>query len=469
MKLALVPMYRSSGADPPIGLGSIATYLKEYGNFDNTVIIDAKYENIIDELRKEKPNIIGLSAMTMYYGKACELAKNIKKEFKDVVILIGGVHISTLPESFDPVFDIGVIGEGEETMFDLMKAFRSNKTKKSDLKKINGLVFSDKNKLVITKPREMIMSLDRIPIIDRSFFSKRFKNKCILETRKAVRMANIMTSRGCPYHCRFCSTSLFWKKYRMHSVRRVADEIEYLYRNYKVEFISIWDDLFLVNKERLKELANDLKKRGILGKIKFNAMARANLVDDELCRIANELGVIFFNFGFESGSDRMIKYLKRESVTLDNNKKSVILCKKYGIRVGAALIIGSPTETIDDMRKTVEFINFLRKQDAEIAWLSIMSPLPGTEMWDIALKRGRVSNHMDWRTLSEYHLGKPILLDDDVDYEEFKMVFSEARSKIRYFEMKLWLRRFFNNPLMVTKIALSGLRFLKFFTLERAE
>lgn len=471
IKLALVPMLYSSGADPPLGLGSIATYLREYANFSDTVIIDAKgADDIIREIRKEEPTIIGLSAKTMHYSKACTVAKKIREEFGGMII-IGGVHISTLPSSLDPVFDLGVVGEGEETMLELINYIREGRMSKEDLRKIKGLVFFDNGELVVTEQRPLIQPLDRIPIVDRKFFSKRVFKKSILETRKAVRLSSIMTSRGCPYHCRFCSTSSFWRQYRTNSVKRVAEEIEYLCKQYEIEHISIWDDLFLCNKDRIKEIIEELKSRGLLGKVKFNAFARANLIDDELCMLAKELGVVFFNFGFESGSDRLLKYLKRDSVSVEDNRNAVITAGRYGISVGSALIMGSPTETLEDMEKTIEFIRFLKKHpNVEVAWLSTMVPLPGTEMWDIAVQRGKVSNSMkDWTILSEYHIGKPLLLDENIDFNEYMKVFSRARAEIRHFELRLWLRRFSNNPFTVMKIALRGFNFIKFFTLKRAE
>lgn len=475
-KLALVPMFISG--DPPLGLGSIATYLKEYSGFTNTIIIDKDFDDALKILEKEKPDIIGLSAMTMYYGKAIRFAKKLKENpsLRNSLIIVGGVHISTLPQSLDPIFDLAVIGEGEETMRELMELYINNQNKNhkltaKNLSKIRGLAFHDKGKLKMTIRRELIQPLDKIPIIDRNFFSKRYFKKSILETKKPVRLTGMMTSRGCPYKCRFCSTSLFWKKLRFNSVGRVVDEIEYLIKSKNIEFISIWDDLFLVNKFRLRDIVSQMRERKLLGKVKFNGMARANLVDEELCQIAKELGVVFFNFGFESGSDRMIKYLKKDSVSYEDNMRAVKLCNKYGLGVGAALIIGSPTETEKDMRATIDFIKFMKKySNVDLVWMSIMSPLPGTEMWDIAAKRGKVSNNMkDWSILSEYSLEGPMLLDESIQKEKFLELLKEARGLIRFFELRLWFRRFLSSPFFVGWIALKDLKFIKFFTLERAE
>jgi len=479
-KLALVPMYTSG--DPPLGLGSIATYLKEYLDFKNTVIIDTDLKTALRILEDEKPDIIGLSAFTMHYGKAIRFARAIRnsRKLKNLIIIVGGVHISTLPESLDPVFDFGVIGEGEETMREFMSKFMSRfadskktgqKFSKKDFAQIPGLAFYDSRKFVLTPKRDLIQPLDKIPIVDRDFFSDRYFKKSILETKKAVRLTGMLTSRGCPYKCRFCSTSQFWQTIRFNSVARVVDEIDYLVNKKNIEFISIWDDLFLINKTRLKEIIAELDKRGLIGKVKFNGMARANLINDELCRLAKKLGVVFFNFGFESGSDRMIKYLKRDSVTLKDNMRAVRLCHKYGISVGAALIIGSPTETEKDIKATIEFIKFMKKySNVDLVWMSIMAPLPGTEMWEIASKRGKVSNSMkDWSVLSEYALQKPLLLDDAMEYDRFMELFKEARKHIRFFELRLWLRRLWNDPFLVSWLIIKDMKFLKFFSLERAE
>ncbi|MDP2750695.1 MAG: radical SAM protein [Nanoarchaeota archaeon] len=472
-KLMLIPIYVSS--DPPLGLGSIATYLKEYSNFTNTLIVDAPFDEAIDFAKKLSPEIIGLSAMTIHYSRAIRFAQKIKetKELKNSIVILGGVHISTLPESLDQVFDLAVIGEGEETMLELVNLFRSKGKNFSnkDLRNIRGLAFYENKKVFQTLRRPLIDPLDKIPVIDRDFFSQRYFEKSILETKKAVRLSGVLTSRGCPYKCRFCSTSLFWNRIRFHSVKHVVDEIEYLMKHKNIDFISIWDDLFFVDKRRIREMIKEMRQRKLLGKVKFNATARANLVDDELCQLGKELGVVYFNFGFESGSDRMIKYLKKESVGYEDNKRAVILCKKYNICVGAAFIIGSPTETEQDIRATINFIKFMKKySNVDLVWMSIMSPLPGTEMWEIAKKRGKVSNQMkNWSIFSEYSLEGPMLLDESLSREKFMELFKEARANIRYFELRLWFKRFLNNPFYVGWLAIKDLKFLKFFTLTRAE
>lgn len=467
-KLALVPVFVSS--DPPMGLGSIATYLKIYAQFTNTIILDEPLKKAIRCLEKEKPDIIGLSAMTMHYSKAILLAKIIRNnnKLRDTIIIIGGVHISTLPESLHPAFDLGVLGEGEQTMLEIIELYRKGRGEitKKNLANINGLAFYKNSELVITLKREMLQPVDRIPIVDRSFFAKRYFKKTILNTDKAVRMTWMLTSRGCPYKCRFCSTSRFWQMVRVHSVMRVVDEIEYLI-SLKIQHISISDDIFMINKQRLKEIIEEMQTRGLLGRVKFNASVRANLVDDDICKLANQLGVVFFSMGFESGSDRMLKYLKKDSVTVADNKRSIRLCHKYKIQIGAALIIASPTETVEDMEKTIEFIRFMKKYPLVYPGMSIMVPHPGTEMWDVALQRGKVSNDMeDWGVLS-YALLEPLLLDEEIPYEMFMECYKEARKEIRYSELRRWARKFVNSPFFVLWIIISDFKFLKFFSVIR--
>jgi radical SAM superfamily enzyme YgiQ (UPF0313 family) len=249
----------------------------------------------------------------------------------------------------------------------------------------------------------------------------------------------------------------------------VVDEVEYLVETKQIECISLWDDLFLINKVRLREIIQEMDKRKLLGKVEFIGLARANLVDHELCQLAKKLRVDYFSFGFESGSDRMIKYLKKDSVGIRDNMRAVKLCQAYGIDVGAALIMGSPTETEEDMRATIRFIRFMKGfSHVRLVWLSTLVPLPGTEMWDIASARGKVSNRMkDWSVLSEYSLSEPMLID--IPYSTFLRYFSQARKEIRFFEAKTWLRRFLASPLQVGIHILKGFKFITFFTLIRAE
>ncbi len=469
-KLALVNV--SDGGEP-YGLIILATYLKKkVKNLDVKIInINRKtgyisetgvpIETYISEIEKYDPHIIGLSGMTIFYEKTKKLGQKIREHptLKNKFVIIGGTHISTLPESLHKCFDLAVLGEAEDTFSEIVEMFAKNQLTHDNLKKIKGVAYFDQNKLVKTETRDLL-NVDDIPLPSKEYA---YMNVTIdPEEGNSTRM---MTSRGCPYFCIFCSTTVFWKnKIRFMSPERTFNEIKMWYYDFDVKKIGLWDDLFTLNKDRLKKIAELLEKEGIAGKIEFDCMAKTNCIDEEMVQILKRLGVTGMNFGFESGSPRMLNYLKKNSATLEDHKKSIELANKYGIKVGGSVVFGNPTETIEDMERTLDFIDWCIKHKTDRLWSFVMTPFPGTEMWEIAKQRGRVSDNMNFDLLSHQNIDDPLLLDPEINKEEFKKVFFKARSKLRLFVFNLWFERLKKHPIKTTKSLLQDFRFIKFFT-----
>lgn len=435
MKLGLVSTFKNEN-EPPIGLVVLATYLKKKIGFKNTKIIDITYDNVYEDVLKHDFDIIGISSMTAFFDRAIKIAEIIKEK-KDIPVIIGGVHISTLPSCLPEVFDIGVVGEGEETFLELIKLYmKEGGFPKKKLRKIDGLVFRDKDGLVITEKRKLLEPLDELPILELNFLNRKyFKKKWVSWDERMGKIALLMTSRGCPYRCVFCSTSLFWQKVRLHSAEYVVKNVKYYHEKYSIDHFQIIDDLFSISKGRLKDILKFLEKEKLLGKVSFSCQPRANLMDEEMAQLLKKINVKSANFGFESGSERMLKWLKQDTVTVEDNKRACLLCKKYGIKTYGSFIFGSPGETIGDMRKTLKLMDFMIENGAYKLWHFVMTPFPGTVIWEIAKKRGKVSEHMDWRLLRHENYKEPLLLDESVPLKEFQKVYFEARDKLD----KMWM------------------------------
>ena len=440
MKLALVNILDVAEV-PPMGLAYIATYLREYMGFENTKIIDINAENVWNGIKRYKPDVIGISSMTITYSKAMELAKRIKQEL-DVPCLIGGAHISTLPSSLSDDFDFGIVGEGEQTMLELIQLYEKyGEFQKEKLKEIKGLAYHNNGKVNLTEKRDLILPLDKIPIPDMRFLNPLyFSDKRIFFTDRIGRAANVLTARGCPYRCVFCSTSVLWQKVRYHSVEHICGEVNELIDKYKVNAIQIWDDIFTINKKRLRDIAEAFKKEGINEKVEFSCQPRVNLIDDEMCEILKEIGIVSVGFGFESGSDKILNYLKAGSATVEQAKSAVKICKKHGLKVFGSFMFGSPSETLEDIRQTLDLIGLMRENGVDLIWAFISTPFPATEFWEVAKARGKVNDDkMDWDILSHSYVENPLLLDDSVDIDEFKRLFEEAKQRIYvYFERRHW-------------------------------
>jgi anaerobic magnesium-protoporphyrin IX monomethyl ester cyclase len=328
-KVGLISLKSGDGC-VPMGLVYIGTYLKKHGI--DVQIIDANFEDPYQTVMRNRFDLLGISAMTVHYGRAVNLARLIKT-VKKTPIIIGGVHISTLPVSFEDCFDTAIIGEGEKVFLDMAKYGL-----------VKGLVKG-----------EPIENLDDLPHPDWSLVNKRYFDKVPSTTFGEFGIeGNILTSRGCPYKCLFCSTTQFWSKLRFHSADYVVDEIDNLINNRNANLIQIWDDLFTINIPRLIELKAKLK---LNKKIKFNCQPRPNLINDGLCKVLKDMNITIGIFGFESGSDKVLGYLKRNTVTVQQNMDAVRMFRKHKIGVQGSVVLGSPNETIQDMYKTLDFVN----------------------------------------------------------------------------------------------------------------
>lgn len=443
MKIGLVNLFPDETA-PPMGLVYIATYLKQHG-FNDVRIIDSTYDrNILSQIRKL--DIVGISSMTPSYNKAIKLAQRIKSEC-NIPIIIGGVHISLVPKSLSREFAVGVIGEGEQVMLDLCTIFQQyGRFAPNNLCVVSGVAYWSEDDNIITTPMNQMENLDHIPMIDFTLLDERyFDRRWIDWIGRRGKVMHISTSRGCPYNCVFCSGRRFWQNTRFHSINKIFTEIKELITKYKVDHIVIDDDLFIANKNMLKELSTAMDNNNLTGKVAFLCSARANLIDDEMCEILKLLGVRSLNFGFESGSDKLLRYLKGGNVTVENNKNAIILCREYGFEISGNLIFGSPTENIDDMKKTVGFMKFAIKNGCYKVGAFILTPLPGTPLWKIALERGKVDDEVNWSSLGLYEYKNPLLLDPEIDLDKFKSLFKNARDisfqgwlRNRWWKILLW-------------------------------
>lgn len=265
-----------------------------------------------------------------------------------------------------------------------------------------------------------------------------------------------------------CSTTSFWSNFRLHSAHHIADEIEYMIKNYNTQTFFIYDDLFTVHRKRLKDLIQILKEKNLLGKFSINCMGRTDNIDDELLQILKELNCDYINFGFESGSDRILQYLKNDTISVDKHRNAIKLCKKYKIGVQGSLMFGSPGETKEDLQKTLDLIDFMYDNGVNIVWSTITKPLPGTKLWDYAIEQGIIDKDVDFRRLSEMNV-EPMMKDKSLSNEDFMEMFLAGRKKIRRLELRYWWKKLIRDPFHVMLFILENFKFIRFFTTDRGE
>lgn len=417
---------------PSLGLGYIATYTKKYVKQPiNIKIIDSKAEREIEEF---KPDIVGLSAVSENFKKAKRIAKFCKD--KGIIVMIGKSHITSVPSCLDENMDVGVLGEGEETFKELIELYIDKKRfKHEDLETIKGIVFHRDGKLIITEKREFIKELDSIPSPDTE----------LLNIKKGDEV-HIFASRGCPYKCVFCFSSKYWGAARFFSAKYVVNEIRSLYEKYKPPRINLFDDLFIADKERLRKIVKLSKNESYYKKVRFTITVRANLVNEEISGLLKELNVDIVNMGLESGNDRVLTYLKGGSVTVQDNKDAIECLKKCGLEVSASFIIGSPSETKEEVLDTLQFI---KSSKLDLFEIYLLTPFPGTPVWDYALKKGLVSDDMDWDRLKIdflQHYDKAVMLSEKMSRNEIKELHNLFLWEYKKRYIKLMVKAAFTRP-----------------------
>jgi radical SAM superfamily enzyme YgiQ (UPF0313 family) len=351
----------------------------------------------VAEIIATNPDIVGFTSNSESFSRTLDTASRLRRII-NVPFLLGGVHISAIPLTLPDFFDIGVVGEGEKTAVELLSVFeRDGSFSKDKLKGIKGIVFHEETGPYLTGPREQISDLDELPFPARelvkmdAYFNRQFN------LFGAKRVVSVMTSRGCVYRCIFCGSPVQWKSVRFHSAGYVVREIESVIEAYKADGIMFWDDLFITPQSRLKELVRLIKEKGIDKRVTFWGYVRANLLNHEVCRLLKEMNVRRVIFGLESGSERILGYLKKNSVTIQDNRRAVKLCREYGITTSSGFIVGTPGENAEDLKLTY---SFMRDYPLDNTQIYTLIPYPGTEIWKIAESRNIVNSaDMAWERL----------------------------------------------------------------------
>ncbi len=457
---------------PPLGLGYLASYLKKYLDFHDIAIVntgDQTLQKIIDH----QPEIVGFTAYTAGYYDVLQLMEQVKQKL-NVNVLAGGPHITCLPHKLSRFIDIGFIGEGEQTLLELMKVYlQKRKLLYDDLKKIDGLVFWNNGKLHFTQPRQLIKPLDQIPMPDRELLDIQqfLKPSQILMTNEFLRGTTMLTSRGCPFNCIYCHVSAKWGKPRLHSPDYVVNEMEYLINDYKVEAITMSDDLFVSSTKRVEAIVEIMEQRKLLGKVRFLADLRANLVNDYLARLLKRMGVAKAAVGLESGSEKILQYLKGKNVTVEDNRNAVKILNKYGIGTHCCFMIGAPPETKADIQQTRDLIREILDMDTKnYCQLTVTTPLPGTKLWDYSLEKGYINEDVDWRQYSLSPLvstRKDFYINEHIDFDEFQKIAVDTLALCNSRRLKSimskfslhYILRIFEDPKLAMRIVRDYLRF----------
>lgn len=375
----IVPYTRSYTQRLPLGLMTISSYLTS--NDEENEILDYKgvsekeaFNKIKEKILKEKPRLIGLTCLVSEVGVVKDICDFVKENSKESIIIIGGPHPTICPQHFVDMavkFDYLVVGEGEYTFCELVKTIKSD----GRIEGIKGIAYKKGGMLHFNKPRELIQNLDELPMPAYDKVDMEYYCRPNVWAIRPIYLSsfNLFTSRGCPYNCNFCvAHTIFGRRVRYMSPEKVVEHIEDVVKKYKVDALYFADESFTISKQRIYDIFNLLKKKDI--KILWGCETRVNLLDEELLRFMKKNGCIQIDFGIESGSEKMLKIMNKQT-TLNEIKKIGNICRKIRLRHLANMMVNLPGETLEDIEQS---LNLVKEMKYSIVLWNTYTPFPGS-------------------------------------------------------------------------------------------
>jgi anaerobic magnesium-protoporphyrin IX monomethyl ester cyclase len=386
VRLALVNPGKdqSCGVHEPLNLLTLAAYAKKFGH-DVIIADQIAGDNVFKKIEEFKPDFVGITGTTAVIADAYEIADWCKS--KGHKTILGGVHVTIMPEEGLKHADFVVCGEGEDALVKIL----SGEAKEGIVK------------------GEIIKDLDSLPKLDRELVNVNFyqtgrdrvPGAHLHFVPKGHKLSSILAQRGCPYRCIFCHNSWRGLPIRFNSAKHIIDEMKELEDKYGVQAIFFMDDDFLFSKSRNIEFCKLYKEAGL--KMIWGCQTRVTSVDLELLKAIKAVNCLQINYGFESGSQRILSLLKNNMTTVEQNREAIKLTKEAGILACGTFMIGNPTETEEDIEMTKKFV---LENEVDGFGVAITTPYPGTKLWEMCKEKGVIPDEtkIDWRKFNFYNL-----------------------------------------------------------------
>ena len=413
-------------AYPPVGLAYIAAVLQQNGI--EVKIVDAKSLNIppvvvAERVEEEEPELVGVTVFTSNLKGALETCREIKEHCPYTNIVVGGPHIHPLHREVieRDYIDFCVRGEGEITMLELAKAISSG----ADLEQVTGITFKDGEDIIVTPDRPFISDLDSLPFPARDLLPNHIYRAAIGQSWG--KFAAVSASRGCPFHCNFCQVPRFWPVQRRRSVGNILDELEDIAGIYKMKNVRFTDETLPLNKKWITALCQGMAERGLNKKIAWSCDNRVDTINEDILAemaMAN-CQVIFY--GIEFGNQRILDFAGK-GTTIAQICEVIEMTKKAGITPTGNFMIGYPTETRETIEDTIALAVRLNLNFASI---SIVTPFPGTELYDYCHKNDLLRTD-NWEEYSYFHPGEAIIKLDGLTNGELINLYQKAYFEFNY-------------------------------------
>jgi anaerobic magnesium-protoporphyrin IX monomethyl ester cyclase len=362
----------------PVGIGFLLAMAEKEGIpariideqvEDDTVRLVGEYVKGIDP-----PYLFGFSVLTAAFKQAVVVARELKERYPDSIICFGGIHPTAAPDEVlsYPFIDVVIRGEGEFPLIDLYRCVKDRR----DFSRVSGLSYRSNGRVVHNDRAPGIVDLNSLPPFPYSRF-----------TSGKYDLGFVISSRGCPHQCIFCSNRITTgRRYRVRSADVIVDEISMLYQRYQVRQILFLDDNLLVNKERIYHLMEEIRKKGFHKKMAFNFQARGDNVTEQLLKDLYESGFKSVFFGLETASERIMKLI-RKGETVAQCVDAVRMAKRIGFHVSGTFVYALPGETHEDR---MDCISLARELDLDMVRFNNATPYPGTELYEIARQQNKL-------------------------------------------------------------------------------
>jgi len=433
----VIPRYidEDSGHFPPLGLMYIAAYAELHTDYEIKIfdmqVEEATYEDLIKNIQKEAPDVVAVTVMTFTILDAIKTARIVKSVNNDIKIVFGGPHAHIYPEETIRLgyADFVVVGEGEITFSELL----NNLHDVDKLKCTQGLVFKNNGQVIHTGNRPFIEDLDSLPFPARHLTPYK-KYHSLLGKKNPI--TTLFTSRGCPYQCIFCYRPHLGKTFRFRSPANIINEINQC-RELGIEEFIIYDDTFTINRKRVIDICNRIIEQKM--DISFDIRARVNTVDEELLKSLKKAGCHRIHYGVESANPEILQILQK-GITLDQIEEAFRITQSAGIETLAYFMIGSPTETKNQVLNT---IRYAKKLNPDYCLFSITIPFPGTPLYAMMLEKG-VAKEDYWKKFAENPTDKfvPPVWDEDLTKEELIKLLKYAYKSF-YLRPSYIMRKFY--------------------------
>ena len=424
----------------PLGIASLAAYLKKYG-FGvaalDCIALELTHDDIVEIIRKRKPRSVGISATTYALPASTTLAERLREEFPNLLIILGGAHANVAGmDAARNISSIDIVSyhpEGETVIHHILKKFSKHNFKRESLlndvdtmKDIKGIIFRNKNEIVKNLPEDIIKDLDFLPLPARDLFPME-RYVPLPNQYKKLPMTNMVVIRGCPYVCTFCDQAATTARRR--SPQKVIEEIRDVVEKYGVKEISFWDDTMSYHKKWMKEFCTLLIEAKL--KVIWSCYAAVNTVNQEILHLMKKAGCWNIFYGYETGVAILADNIKsnRKNKSMEYMKQVAKWTKDAGIEVRGSFMIALPGENPKLAEQTIQDAIEL---DPEYAQFSITTPYPGTALYN-EIKNGKWGK-LTTEDFSEFQGWNVVFLPEG--YKNKEEVLEMSRKAFKAFYMR---------------------------------